>query len=88
VTAHGGAWVVRRHEISYHRPAVYGDELELTTRPTSIKGARGLRHTTITRVSDGATVAEIDTEWVWVQVPEYRPARVPEEIVRFFSRTE
>jgi acyl-CoA thioester hydrolase len=85
VTVHSGAWVVRRHEISYHRPAVYGDELELTTRPTSIKGARGLRHTTITRVSDGAVVAEIDTEWVWVQIPGYRPARVPEEIVRFFN---
>ena len=23
---HGGAWVVRRHEIIYHRPARFGDE--------------------------------------------------------------
>jgi acyl-CoA thioester hydrolase len=85
VLARGGAWVVRRHEITYRRPAVYGDELELTTRPTSIKGARGLRHTTVSRVADGAMVAEINTEWVWVQLPDYRPGRVPEEIVRFFS---
>lgn len=85
VLAHGGAWVVRRHEITYRRPAVYGDELELTTRPTSIKGARGFRHTTIVRVSDGAVVAEINTEWVWVQLPDYRPARIPEELVRYFN---
>ena len=84
-TAHGGAWVVRRHEITYRIPAVYGDELELTTRPTAIKGARGLRHTTVTRVSDGAIIAEIDTEWVWVLVPSYRPGRVPEELVHYFS---
>jgi acyl-CoA thioester hydrolase len=28
----GGGWVIRRTEISYHRPAVYGDEVELTVR--------------------------------------------------------
>src|SRR5215475_10312139 len=44
----GGAWLVRRHEITYRRPALYGDDLELTTRALSIKGARGLRQTTIT----------------------------------------
>ena len=40
-----------RHEITYRLPSVYGDELELTTRAVSIKGARGYRETTITRVS-------------------------------------
>jgi acyl-CoA thioester hydrolase len=83
--ARRGAWVVRRHEITYRMPAVYGDDLELTTRAVSITGARGLRDTTITRVADGATVAEIHTEWVWVRLPEGRPARPPEDLVRFFS---
>jgi len=85
VLAQGGAWVVRRHEITYRRPAVYGDELDLTTWPVSLKGARGLRQTTIARVSDGALIAEIGTEWVWVQLPEGRPARVPGELVRYFN---
>jgi acyl-CoA thioester hydrolase len=84
VAAQSGAWVVRRHEITYRRPAVYGDELELTTRAIALKGARGFRHTTITRIADGAVVAEVDTEWVWVQLPDGRPARVPEELIRFF----
>ena len=65
--------------------AVYGDEVRLTTRAVSIKGARGLRETSITRVADGATIAEVHTEWVWVRLPDGRPARVPDEIVRFFN---
>ena len=83
--AQRGSWVVRRHEITYRTPAVHGDELELTTRAVSIKGARGFRDTTITRASDGAPIAEIHTEWVWVRLPEGRPARPPEDLVRFFS---
>jgi acyl-CoA thioester hydrolase len=83
--ARGGAWVVRRHEITYRRPAAYGDELELTTRAVALQGARGRRHTTVARVADGATVAELDTEWVWIGLADGRPARIPEELVRAFG---
>jgi acyl-CoA thioester hydrolase len=48
-----GVWVVRRQEITYHRPALYGDELELTTSAEGIKGARGHRRTSIVRLADG-----------------------------------
>jgi len=54
IVAQGGAWVVRRHEIVYHQPARYGDELELTTRVDELRGARGRRLTSIVRVHDGA----------------------------------
>jgi acyl-CoA thioester hydrolase len=84
VLAQGGAWLVRRHEITYRRPAVYGDELMLTTRAVSIKGARGLRATTVTRDSDGATIADVMTEWVWVRISDGRPTRVPDDIIRYF----
>lgn len=82
---HNAAWIVRRHEITYRRPALYGDELELTTRAEEIRGARGFRRTTIGRVADGALIAEILTEWVWVRLADGRPARVPEELARFFN---
>jgi acyl-CoA thioester hydrolase len=85
--ARGGGWVVRRHEIVYHRPAVYGDELELTTRVQLLKGARGLRHTSIFRVADGAPVADVDTEWVWVRLADGRPARVPAELLALLAGT-
>ncbi|HEV7662636.1 MAG TPA: thioesterase family protein [Chloroflexota bacterium] len=79
----GGTWVVHKHEIVYHRPAVYGDELELTTRVTQMRGARGLRATSI-RLLDGQLVADITTEWVWVRISDGRPTRVPEAMVRVF----
>lgn len=86
--AQHGAWLVRRHEITYRHPALYGDELVLTTRALSIKGARGLRQTTITRAADGTVIAEVLTEWVWVRLPDGRPARVPDEIVCYFNPGE
>src|SRR5215216_1826084 len=49
----GGAWVVRRHEIVYHRAAVYGAELELTTTVKDMRGARGVRETSI-KLLDGS----------------------------------
>jgi acyl-CoA thioester hydrolase len=77
----GGGWVVRRTEISYHRPAVYGDEVELTVRVELVRGARGVRRTTITRVADRERLAEVLTEWVWVRLTDGRPAPAPLELV-------
>src|ERR1700682_5347768 len=45
----GGGWVIRKTEITYHRPAVYGDEVELTVKVELVRGARGVRRTTIAR---------------------------------------
>ncbi len=79
--ARGGAWVVHRHEIAYRSPAGMGDELELTVRVELVRGVRGVRRTMITRVADGAPVAEVLSEWVWVRLGDGRPARVPAELV-------
>jgi len=78
---HGGAWMVRCHQITYHRPAMLDDELELTTRVRSVRGARAARETSITRTADKAPIADIQTEWVWVRLSDGRPTRVPREIV-------
>ena len=79
--SHGGGWVVRRTEITYHRPAVYGDQVELTVRVELVRGARGVRRTTITRVADRVLLAEVLTEWVWVRLRDGRPAPAPRELV-------
>jgi len=78
---HGGGWIIRRIEITYHRPAVYGDEVEVTVRVELVKGARGVRRTTIRRVGDGELLAELLTEWVWVRLTDGRPAQVPKPLV-------
>jgi len=83
--AQGGAWVVHKHEILYHRPARFGDELELTTTVLSMRGARGVRQTRIALVGD-TLVAEITTEWVWVRASDGRPQRVPDELRAAFEQ--
>lgn len=83
--AHGGLWVVRRHEVTYHQPAMYGDELELTTRVVQFRGARGLRHTSIVRGGDACLLVELATEWVWARLSDGRPVRVPAEMTSFFG---
>ena len=77
----GGGWVIRHIDITYHRPALYGDEVEVTVRVELVKGVRGVRRTTIRRVSDGELLAELLTEWVWVRLSDGRPAQVPRELV-------
>ena len=77
----GGGWVIRRSEITHHRPAVFGDEVELTVRVELVKGVRGVRRTMIRRAGDGELLAEVLTEWVWVRLSDGRPARVPTELV-------
>ncbi|TMD43694.1 MAG: acyl-CoA thioesterase [Chloroflexi bacterium] len=79
---HGGGWVIRRTEITYHRPAAYGDEVEVTVQVELVRGARGVRRTTIRRAEDGELFAEVLTEWVWVRLSDGRPTAVPRELVQ------
>jgi acyl-CoA thioester hydrolase len=77
----GGGWVIRKTEITHHRPALYGDEVELTVRVELVRGARGVRRTTISRIGNGELLAEVLTEWVWVRLRDGRPAPAPRELV-------
>jgi acyl-CoA thioester hydrolase len=81
----GGTWVVRRHSITYRRPAVAGDDLDVTTTIASLERTRGTRRTTIARA--GEVLAEAETEWVWVG-HDGRPRRLPAEAVEVYARLE
>ena len=83
--AAGGTWVVRSHEMTFHQPAGYGDEMELTTRVGEMKGASGLRETIIRRASDGTPIAEVRTRWVWIRLSDGRPTRVPADLREAFK---
>ncbi len=82
--ARGGAWVVRRHEVTYHLPAVRGDEIQATVRVLALAGVRGVRQTAIRRAADGTLLAEVRSEWVWVRLSDGRPARVPAELIELY----
>jgi acyl-CoA thioester hydrolase len=84
--AQGGAWLVRRHEITFHQPARRGDEVELTVRVVGVGGVRGRRHTEIRLDADGTLLAEVASEWVWVRIADGRPARVPAELLAAYGR--
>ena len=77
----GGTWVVHHADITWRRPALGGDEVEISVEVISIHGARGIRRTWIRRVADGELLAELLVEWAWVRIADGRPARVPREIV-------
>lgn len=83
--AHGGAWVVRRHDIVYRRPAVRGDEVHVMVRVLAVGGVRGRRQTWIRRAADQSLLAEAVSDWVWVRLSDGRPAPVPAEIIEAYA---
>jgi acyl-CoA thioester hydrolase len=83
----GGVWLVHRHEIVYHRPALFGQELDLTTQVVSMRGARAVRRTTIALAGTPTLLAEIDTEWVWARASDGRPSRIPSEVAAAFGES-
>jgi acyl-CoA thioester hydrolase len=86
--AHGGSWVVHQADITWRRPAVQGDEVEVAVRVESIRGARGIRRTWIRRVADGELLAELLVEWAWVRTSDGRPTRVPRELVDLAEKAQ
>jgi acyl-CoA thioester hydrolase len=78
--ARGQAWVVRRHELKYLRPALPGDRLDVETRVATLSAASSLRLTRILRRSDGALLCSAATDWVYVELPGGRPIRIPADV--------
>jgi acyl-CoA thioester hydrolase len=76
----GQAWVVRRHELSYLKPAFAGDRLSVETRVASMGAASSIRRTRIVRPRDGAVLFESVTDWVYVELQRGRPARIPSTV--------
>lgn len=85
--AQGGTWVLHHAEITWRKPAVQDDEVEVSVRLESIRGVRGIRRTWIRRASDGELLCELLVEWAWVRIADGRPARVPRELVELTSGT-
>ncbi len=82
----GGMWIVRRHEIDYHRSALEGDELIEETWVEQIKGARSIRLCRFTRPADGTLLLESTTQWAYVDPDTQRPRRIAKEILEAWQR--
>jgi acyl-CoA thioester hydrolase len=77
--ASGAIWIVRRHEIDYHRSALPGEEIVEETWVESMSGARSERHSRFTRASDGTLLVSVTT-WAYVDAKTQRPRRIPEAL--------
>jgi acyl-CoA thioester hydrolase len=75
-------WVALKHEITYRRPAFLDDEVIARTVLEKVQGARAFYSTVISRGED--VLAEVQSAWCCVDAATLRPARIGEEIARFF----
>lgn len=74
----GKAWVVRKHQIEYLRPALAGDVLSIETRVASMSVASSVRKTRILRA--GVELCRAETDWVFIELERGRPCRIPPEV--------
>ncbi len=85
VLAMGSSWVVKSHEIHYRAPLFEGDEIVVRTWVSDFRKIQSLRKYRIIRQSDGATVADAQTNWAYIGIEHQVPRRVPEEMKNAFT---
>lgn len=81
----GGFFVVHRHEVDYLRPAHAGESLVLKTAVTGFRGPRSTRKVHIYRGDE--LLVKVATEWVWVQVANDRPGKIPSAVIELLPPT-
>lgn len=84
----GATWVVRSHKVEYLRPAFAGERIDVLTWVSDFRKVRSLRKYRFSRVSDGAVLAEGETNWVFVDAETGRPRVIPAEIRVVFGFTQ
>lgn len=78
-------WVVRNHNITYHKSALLGNTLNLKTYIKSSKGPISTRVVEITDRKTGNLLVKSVTEWCLLDARTFRPKRIPEEIKALFE---
>lgn len=77
-------WVVRRHEIDYHKPGFLNDELTVKTWVGTPTAATWERFTEISRPADGSLLVASRTVWVLIDAQNHRPKRIDARITGCF----
>lgn len=80
------AWVALKHEITYRKPAFMEDDVIAQTVLESFKGARAFYTTVISRGEE--VLAEVQSAWCCIDAETLRPARISEEMRKFFFPVE
>ena len=80
-------WVVRNHNITYHRAAVLGDSIHITTNIESFSGPLSNRSVEMKDRDSGELLVRALTQWCLLDAGSLRPKRVPEAIQKLFGQT-
>ncbi|GHB90197.1 acyl-CoA thioesterase [Cerasicoccus arenae] len=80
VEASSGTWVARSHHIEYLKPALLRDVLLARTWVADVSKVRSRRRYQFHRESDGALIAQGETDWVFVDTETGRPMAIPESV--------
>lgn len=80
----GQGWVVRRHTITYRRPALLGDHLVMGTWVASFAHGQCERRTLFWRPFDRTVLADAATCRVYIDMRSWRPIRVPAALRQAF----
>jgi acyl-CoA thioester hydrolase len=80
----GAAFVVRRHEIEYRRPAPLGARIQVHTWITGFRGPTSRRCYRFLNADTHEELARAMTDWVYIDTATSRPTRVPPEVTRLF----
>ncbi|MBD0370086.1 MAG: acyl-CoA thioesterase [Pyrinomonadaceae bacterium] len=83
----GTNWVIRKLAIRYLLPAVYKDEIEVTTWISEVRRATCTREYEIIRTADRSRIARARVQWVYLDSSTGRLARLPPEIRERFAPT-
>lgn len=83
--AEGFAILIRKHQIQYVQPALFDDEIEVASYVYDVKRASAMRYYAVTRVSDGALLAQVNSLGVWVNLKTGLPARFPDQFLTDFA---
>ena len=74
-------WLIRRTDLELLFPAVYGDELQVTTWVADFHRVRSIRAYEFHRQGRGDLVARAYTDWVFIDTSRGRLVSIPPEVV-------
>lgn len=77
-------WVVRNHNITYHKSAVLGNTINISTHIKSNNGPISTRIVEIKNNNTDELLVKAVTEWCLLDSKTFRPKRVPKEIQALF----
>nr|WP_299346633.1 acyl-ACP thioesterase domain-containing protein [Allomuricauda sp.] len=80
-------WVVRRHDILYHKSAILGDTLRLSTYIAENKGPISTRIVEIHNNKTDQLIVKAITDWCLLNASTFKPKRVPDSVTNLFMKT-